>query len=187
MKRSRKFGNFLLDARLQLRYVAQMVFVSAGLTIGLGALVYHFNAEASRVVEIGVLDEDTARIVHEQYLAGQAKLVMALCAFGLLLTLVLAAWQVVTTHKIAGPLYYMKREMKKVREGRFGALHPLRRGDMLHDFFDVFSGMHGTMRERNAQEAALFAKLAAEADQAGASSVAERLRGLARAREESVK
>lgn len=187
MKRGRKLGNFLIDAKLQLRYVAQMVFVSAALTIGLGALIYHYNAEASRVLEVGVLDEDTARLVHGQYEAQQARLVVALCGFGGLLMLVLAAWQVVTTHKIAGPLYYMKREMKKVRDGRFGHLHKLRRGDMLHDFFDVFHEMHTTMRDRAGREATQLAALAAEADKAQLTQVAEQLRALAREREESIK
>lgn len=187
MKRGRKLSNFLIDAKLQLRYAAQMVFVSAALTIGLGALVYHFNAEASRVLEVGVLDEETARIVHQQYEAGQARLVVALCGFGGVLMLVLAAWQVVTTHKIAGPLYYMKREMKKVRDGRFGVLHKLRRGDMLHDFFDVFHEMHTTLRERATREAAQLKQLAADADKAGLGQVAEQLRALAKEREEATK
>lgn len=187
MKRGRKLSNFLLDAKLQLRYAAQMVFVSAALTIGLGALIYHYNAEASRVLEVGVLDEDAARIVHQQYEAGQARLVVALCGFGAILMVVLAFWQVVTTHKIAGPLYYMKREMKKVKEGRFGTLHKLRRGDMLHDFFDVFHEMHDTMRQRNASEAKLFTELAGDAEKGGLPKVAEQLRTLASQREDSVK
>ena len=183
----RRVRNFLLDAKLQLHYVVQMVAVSAGLTIGLGALVYHFNAEASRVVETGVLDDDTARLVHTQFIAGQAKLVAALVVFGLLLCVVLAAWQIVTTHKIAGPLYYIKREMKKAREGRWGKLHPLRQGDMLHDFFEAFRGLNGAMRERAEQEAAALTRLATEAEGRGATAVAAELSAMAAARLESLK
>src|SRR5262249_38147558 len=163
-------------------------FVSAALTGALGALVYHFNAEVSRVLEVKALaeSEDAARLVQEQAAAGQTKLVIALCVFGALLMVVLAAWQVITTHKIAGPLYYMKREMKKVRDGRFGKLHALRRGDMLHDFFDVFRSMHDAMRERATREAQLFAQLAADADKGGLPSLAEQLRVLAQEREKTL-
>ena len=183
----RRIRNFLLDSKLQLHYVAQMVGVSAFLMAGLGLFMYRFSAEAARVVEISAVDDQTAKLFHEQQAAGQAKLVIALVVTGALICLALALWQIVTTHKIAGPLYYMKREMKKLKEGRVGTLHKLRRGDMLHDFFDVFADLHSSLRDRNAKEAALFAQLAGDADKGGLPQVAEQLRTLARERQDSIK
>jgi len=186
---NRRIKNFLLDREYQFRYVAQMVAVSAGLTGGLGWLVYHFNAEASRVVGLRAMDptDDVAQMLHQQFSRSDHLLLAALVAFGVLLTAVLAAWQVVTTHKVAGPLYYISYQVKRIGDGYLGTLHPLRKGDMLHGFFETFREMHESLRKRARAEATQFERLAVRAEQAGLADVAEELRALQKQREESLK
>src|SRR2546425_11975843 len=115
----RKVTNFLIDREFQFRYVLQMVVVSAALTSGLGWLVYHFNGEASRVVGLRALDptDETAQFLQAEYSHNARLLLWALIGFGVLLSMVLAAWQIVTTHKVAGPLYYISHQVRRIREG----------------------------------------------------------------------
>lgn len=185
----RRLGNFLLDAKLQLHYAAQMVIVSALLTAGLGFLVLHFQGEASRVVNLRAFDptDETAQFLQAEFARSGRMLVAALLGFGVLLSLALAAWQIVTTHKIAGPLYYIGHQARRIRDGKLGTLHPLRKGDMLHTFFEEFRAMHAALRERAGREAELFARLAGDAEKAGQAHVAVELRALQREREESLK
>lgn len=189
MKKGRRFSNFLLDSQLQLRYAGQMVAVSALLTAGLGAVIYHFNAEASAVVGLRALDPDdpVASMLKDQFDHTARLLVWALVAFGVALSAVLAAWQIVQTHKIAGPLYYIAHHIKRVRDGKLDKLHALRKGDMLINFFETFQSMHTVLRERAEREAVQFARLAAAADQAGSTEVANELRTLQKEREDSLK
>src|SRR5437762_12417711 len=109
MKRAhpgRRIRNFFLDAKLQLRYAGQMVAVRALLTGGLGWLVLRFQSEASRVVSLRALDpgDETAQVLQAEFARSERMLVVALVVFGVVLSSVLAVWQIVTTHKIAGPL-----------------------------------------------------------------------------------
>ena len=188
MKKGRRFGNFLLDSQLQLRYAGQMVAVSALLTAGLGALIYHFNSEASQVVDMRAMDPDDtlAKSLQEQFHQTSTYLVIGLIVFGVLLSLALAAWQVVQTHKIAGPLYYIGHQIKRVRDGKLDKLHALRKGDMLINFFETFQSMHVVLRERAEREAAQFARLAEAAEKAGNGAVAAELRLLQKEREDSL-
>jgi nitrogen fixation/metabolism regulation signal transduction histidine kinase len=45
------------------------------------------------------------------------------------------------THKVAGPIFKMKRLLKQVGEGHLHVDARLRRGDELTDFFDAFTQM----------------------------------------------
>lgn len=74
--------------------------------------------------------------------------------FGLLTLLVLGVGGVgiVATHKVAGPLFKMKRQLAEIAAGRLPKLAPLRRGDDLWDFFDVMTEAIQAMRSREQRE-----------------------------------
>lgn len=184
----RRLTNLLVDARLQLHHAVQMVAVSGGLTLAFGALVYHFHAEASRVVNVRALDpaDGTAQALQAEFARSGHALVLSLVAFGLLLSGALALWQIATTHRIAGPLYYLGHQLRRVRDGKLGLLHPLRRGDLLHDFFERFREMHDALRARAMGDAVRFARLADDAERAGLLHVANELRALQHERERSL-
>ncbi len=189
MKSKRKVRNFLIYGEFQFHYAGYMALVSAALTAGLGALVFHFNREAARVVDVRALDpgDVEAQTLVQAFHRSERNLVIGLIVFGLLLAGVLAIWQIVTTHKVAGPLYYIAHQTRRIRDGFLGTLHPLRRGDMLHGFFETFREMHEAMRERARAEGAQLLRLAERAAAAGQAEVAAELRALAQQREESLR
>ncbi|MGH7437776.1 MAG: signal protein, partial [Polyangiaceae bacterium] len=52
------------------------------------------------------------------------------------------------THKVAGPVFKMKRLLKMVGDGRLYIAESLRKGDELQSFFDTFTAMVASLRER---------------------------------------
>jgi hypothetical protein len=58
------------------------------------------------------------------------------------------------THKVAGPVFKMKRLLKQVGDGRLNVDARLRRGDELQDFFDAFTQMVASLRKSEAQQLA---------------------------------
>ncbi len=184
----RRIRNFLIYREHQVRYAAQMAAVSAVLTAGLGAMIWRLDAEASRVVDLRAMDpgDGEAQALKAAFARGSWQLTVGLIGFGVVLTAVLAAWQIVTTHKVAGPLYFVAQQMRRVRDGFLGQLRPLRDGDLLHEFFASFREMHESLRERARREAATFARLADRVETAGLASEAAELRALAKEREASL-
>lgn len=59
---------------------------------------------------------------------------------------------ILVTHKVAGPIYKMKRQLAAVGAGRLQVPSPLRKGDELVEFFDTFRTMVISLRERQEVE-----------------------------------
>jgi hypothetical protein len=134
------------------------------------------------VVYLRTLDptDEAARGLAEQLAHQDRVLLFVLVGFGVLLAVSLAAWQIVTTHRVAGPLFYVSKQMDRIREGQLGAsLHPLRKGDLLQDFFEGFREMHEALRGRAMRDAAALERLASRLDGAGQAEVAGELRAMA--------
>jgi nitrogen fixation/metabolism regulation signal transduction histidine kinase len=68
--------------------------------------------------------------------------------------LVIALWMagIVITHKVAGPVYKMKRQIRDLQRGNFKVPSPLRKGDELKSFFDAFNDMVESLRARQRDE-----------------------------------
>ncbi|HET9953345.1 MAG TPA: HAMP domain-containing protein [Polyangiaceae bacterium] len=72
-------------------------------------------------------------------------------ALGLLVVL-LGFAGIVVTHRVAGPIYKIKRQIREVGRGKLQIPDKLRRGDELVDFFETFEGMVKNLRRRQEQE-----------------------------------
>jgi len=68
--------------------------------------------------------------------------------------LVAALWLggIVLTHRVAGPIHKIKRQLCAVERGDWAVPGPLRRGDELKEFFDTFNNMVTSLRERRSSE-----------------------------------
>ena len=55
---------------------------------------------------------------------------------------------IVVTHRVAGPIYKMKKQLRDLRKGNYEIPAPLRKGDELVDFFEEFRRMVGELRRR---------------------------------------
>jgi nitrogen fixation/metabolism regulation signal transduction histidine kinase len=109
---------------------------------------------------------------------------ITLIAFGFILSVVLAAYGIVLTHKVAGPLFKITNHLDKIRDGKLGFVYNLRKGDQLVDFFEHFKNAHDALRHRTEEDIALLDKAIAAA---GASPVADELKAAKQRKEESLK
>ncbi len=82
----------------------------------------------------------------------QAQLGTALVLALVVLVLGIGLAGIVFTHKIAGPIFKMKRLLRQVGEGKLVVRERLRKGDELVHFFEVFEQMVETLRTHQKQE-----------------------------------
>jgi len=172
----RKLSNYLLDKRLQLRYVVLVTAVSALISGALGYLIWLQEVEASSDVVTAVDSAfgDDAEVKAEMHdnMVGRTStddrnLILRMAAVGLGLMTVLMAYLVVMTHKVAGPLYKVSRYFDEMAAGRLGPVYSLRKKDMLHDFYDKFRDMHESLREQHKLDLEALGRFVAACEAAG--------------------
>lgn len=89
-----------------------------------------------------------SQMIEREYVIFGAVIVSAL----LLLVLGVGLAGVVVTHKVAGPVFKMKRLLGELAKGHFRVVARLRKGDELQDFFDAFNDAADELRRRQEQE-----------------------------------
>jgi hypothetical protein len=148
----RRLSNYMLDRSLQLRYILLVTILSGVIAGSLGFLIYQQSATASDSIErdLAALTDDTEfRNEEVAWLhSGDRELVYKMVGVGIGLVVILSAYLVIMTHKVAGPLYKVSMYFDRMAEGRLGNITALRKGDMLQDFFGNFREMHESVRTR---------------------------------------
>ncbi len=158
----RHLGNYLLDKRLQLRYVAFVTILSAIISGTLGYLIWKQENRATEAVvddaAMNMAAADSAKskeewseikeFIRSELHSDDNNLVLTMAGVGVGLVLVLSLFLVVMTHKVAGPLYKVALYFDKMRDGHLGDVWPLRKWDMLKQFYGGFKETHDALRER---------------------------------------
>jgi nitrogen fixation/metabolism regulation signal transduction histidine kinase len=156
-RHQRKLSNYMLDKKLQLRYVLLVSILSAMIAGALGYMIYDQRRTASESIERDLQALTQADASHQEFQEQVASglqsddqaLIYKMVAVGLGLVLILSAYLVIMTHKVAGPLFKISMYFDRMAEGRLGTVTPLRRGDMLQDFFGEFKETHESLRTRS--------------------------------------
>jgi hypothetical protein len=137
-------------------------------------LLAEFNKEAEAHDKM-ILDQQRAIADQQAALIKNQRVLIGSLVAGLAMMVVLIGMLgIYFTHKVAGPVYKMKRLLRQVGEGNLHVEARLRKGDELQDFFDAFTQMiAGLRRFERAQldelEAAMSALARGEKDDAVAS------------------
>jgi hypothetical protein len=155
-RHQRKLSNYMLDKKLQLRYVLLVTILSAVIAGALGYMIYDQRRTASESIERDLQALTQADASHQEFQEQVARglasddqaLIYEMMALGLGLVVILSAYLVIMTHKVAGPLFKVSMYFDRMGEGRLGTVTPLRRGDMLQDFFGEFKETHESLRLR---------------------------------------
>lgn len=197
VKHRRHLRNYIIDKRLQLRYIGVVSLLSAGISALLGWIIWSQRTQASRTIirsleAVDWLEADQkADIV--KHLTGSdftVLLRMGLVCAGLIL--VLSLFLVLMTHKVAGPLHMIGHSFDKLAVGHLPLVHNLRRGDEFQAFHKRFKDMCNALRRRAEEDAAIYAAFlgacsAANVDESGALGHAlEELRQRKREKEASL-
>jgi nitrogen fixation/metabolism regulation signal transduction histidine kinase len=101
--------------------------------------------------------------------AQQQKAMLGSVVGGLsLLVVLIGLLGIFITHKIAGPVYKMKRLLKDVGAGKLNFQGGLRKGDELQHFFETFQKMVDSLKSRQKVEIEMLEAGIASAKSAGA-------------------
>jgi hypothetical protein len=155
-KYKRKLSNYLLDKKLQLRYVLLVTVLSGVIAGALGYLIYQQKRAASESIEKDLQalthadssQEDFQETVASGLESEDRALVYKMVGVGVGLVVILSLYLLIMTHKVAGPLFKVSMYFDRMARGRLGVVTPLRQGDMLQDFYVNFKDMHDAVRAR---------------------------------------
>lgn len=89
-----------------------------------------------------------SQMIEREYMIFGAVIVSAL----LLLTLGIGLAGIIVTHKVAGPVFKMKKLLRELAKGNFRVDARLRKGDELQHFFDAFNEAADELRQRQQDE-----------------------------------
>lgn len=150
-KHNRKLSNYLLDKKLQLRYVVFVTALSALICGTLGYLIWQQADAATDIIRQQLADSPVAGEVIDSLKSKDQNLILIMAGAGVGLVLVLSLFLVVMTHKVAGPLFKVTLHFERMSKGRLDTVWPLRKGDMLQGFFTKFQTMHSTVKARHVE------------------------------------
>ncbi len=167
-KHGRKISNYLIDKKLQLRYVVFVTALSAVICGTLGFLIWQQADVATNIIREQLADAPgMADEVIRSLKSEDQNLILTMVASGVGLVVVLSLLLVVMTHKVAGPLFKVTLYFDKMRDGRLDTVWPLRKGDMLQNFYTKFSSMHTAVKARQVETNETLKAFVALADAAG--------------------
>ncbi len=165
---NRKISNYLIDKKLQLRYVIFVTALSAVICGTLGFLIWQQADVATNVIREQLADSpEMAEEVIRSLKSEDQNLVLTMVASGIGLVVLLSLLLVVMTHKVAGPLFKVTLYLDKMRDGRLDTVWPLRKGDMLQAFYEKFSSMHVAVKARHVEVNENLKSFVALAEEAG--------------------
>lgn len=148
----------------------------------LGAIADANKAESDKIsARSKALAELETKLVQKQEAIARQRIVLlgTLGATLLLFVVFLGLAGIVITHKVAGPIFKMKRLLKEVGEGKLVVPGRLRKGDELVEFFDVFATMVEKLRVRQENEIEILDAAIAQAKSSNAGQpVVEKLESL---------
>lgn len=124
----RKFRNFLINKNLQLRLTLKIVIPAFVLSILTGIIVF---------TSIWPLVTDLLSSGDITFL--QTLTVISLCLGSIGIICLIAAWSIIVTHRIAGPIYRIEQDLKRVLQGEnIDPIH-LRRGDEFQELVKLLN------------------------------------------------
>src|SRR5579859_514047 len=117
-------------------------------------LLAMFNKETDET-DKKLTEQQAAIAANQAMLVNRQEVVIESLVGGLALMVVLIGLLgIYFTHKVAGPVYKMKRLLKRVGQGHLGVESRLRKGDELQDFFDAFTQMVAGLRDMEKRQLA---------------------------------
>jgi len=157
---SRRLRNLVVDRGFQVRTTLAFVLTCLALASVFAGLLYREVRIASRVEATGVAEFDAA--LHEHLADDDRRvawrIVGALFVLGVLMTGACLVW----THRMAGPLFVLRRFMGELAHGRWPPARALRPHDEFHGVISDFHGLVAALRARHDRLAARLEDLAAD-------------------------
>jgi nitrogen fixation/metabolism regulation signal transduction histidine kinase len=129
-----------------------------------------FNSEAGDYDKQMEAKEQALIAQQQSLIARQSTLLYTLVGGLALMVVLIGLLGIYFTHKVAGPIFKMRRLLRQVGEGKLVFSERLRKGDELKEFFDDFSRMVEQLRARQTREIGELDAAIAAAETAGGSA-----------------
>ena len=134
----RKIRNFLINKNLQLRLTLKIVVPAFLLSVLSGVLVF-------AIVWPLVTDVvSTGTITFLQTLA-----IIGLCLGSIGIICLIAAWGIIVTHRIAGPIYRVEQNLKRIVQGENIEPIHLRCGDEFQELVNLLNQLIERCKQSN--------------------------------------
>ena len=151
----RRFRNYLLDTRFQLKYTGMVVGVTLLVATVLGYLAYEQSRGQTEMMQMNMYDQgETEEFIQAEAERYDRNLLLAIGGGILALVISLGVTGILVTHRVVGPAYKLKRLFQDVSEGHLRVYGKLRQGDELWDVFVEFEKMIEKLRQGQRDEIA---------------------------------
>ncbi len=147
-----RHGRDVVEESRKVSAVVQMNIVKDPVYSDNPALLEAFKSDATRQDELLRQQQQTLENQAQSLVRQQSVMLYSLCGALLLLVLLIGVAGIVVTHRVAGPIYKMKLNLKAVADGHLNVPTPLRKGDELVDFFETYRAMVIALRSRQESE-----------------------------------
>ncbi|NLY94932.1 MAG: hypothetical protein GXY23_13005 [Myxococcales bacterium] len=179
-KPQRRFRNYLLDPRFQMKYVGMVVAVTLVVASVFGAFVYDFSrglTESAFANQILHEEYDAATIkrLQEAAEAEDRRVLVAIILGIAALSVALGLTGIVVSHKVVGPAYKLRLLMDEVAGGKLHVAGRLRKGDELQSVFESFEAMIDALRAERARDVEELEAAVAAAREQGTEAALERV------------
>ena len=184
----RSFRNYLIDLRFQLKYTGYLVGLSLAISGVLGGFLWMQSkalvdeskkvSEISRMTAAELIGPDNSAFMsdyeketnaHDGKLMKQQQTMRYALVGGLAaMVFLIGVLGIYITHKVAGPIYKIKRLLRQVAAGKLSFEGKLRKGDELQDVFEAFASMVDNLRKRHEESVRDLDHAIAMAKDAGA-------------------
>lgn len=170
MHPKRRFRNYLLDSRFQLRYTGMVVVVTFIIASFLGWIAYQQSKGQTEMMTIGMMDDavdaGAMELIQAEAEAYDRQFLLSIIGGIAILVLSLGATGILVTHRIVGPAFKMKSLFRDVADGHLRIRGGLRKGDELQDVFLEFERMINKLRDGKRSEIDLLEAAIARAKSA---------------------
>lgn len=149
----RRIRNLLIDRRFQLRWVVRVIFIITLIVFAMGYFLYQTIADATDQMlaqKLGDLEltEASMQAFVSRAESDKTQTVYKLVAWLAALAILVSIAGIVLTHKVAGPVYKMRRIFRSINSENLIFTEKLRKGDELREAFDDFEDMLRRLREQ---------------------------------------
>ena len=189
----RKLRNYLIDRHFQLKWMFRVIAVATIIVAVMGYFLYQTVSDATDQMlaqKLGdsELTEDSMVAFQSQAERDKKTTIYTLIASLILLVAFISLATIALTHKIAGPIYRMRKIFATINGDNLRLWERLRKGDELKEAFDDFDDMLRRLRESRREDVKLLeaAKKAIE-DCGGDKEQIMRLKNMIENYKESVK
>jgi signal transduction histidine kinase len=149
-----KRRNYFIDKAFQTNFIVKFSLVVILASMSIGGMVYSLFQDSTTVViqNTKVLVKPTSDFI----LPGMVDILLFVTVVSALVVSVLS---IITSHRISGPLFRLKKEIELVQQGIMGRSFNLRAKDQMQDLAKSLSEMSNVLKQKHTDMGQRYNKL----------------------------